>query len=679
MRVLAAVLVMVAITAAATPTSRLEGIALDGARGPALELRLSGPVGVWAHALKREGGSHDRIFVDLDGAQLGPALPRQLPGSGPVVRVRAGQFSPTTVRVVLDLTEPLAFTVRRTGTVVTLQLRPTRAGATLEPAPPPPDRTPRPDAPPPAGGGTAADAPAVAAAAPGRDGAVPPTWPEPAAPAAPPPGPAPPPPAALPPAGGGVAIAPAPAPPAVSTAPPETPAAPPDRAPDVAPTVAAPPEPSGAPPPEPRADDVPPVTMPAPAAPPPRLAREPQPRWAPQPMWTPQVSRTTPPVVAVRGSTPTSALRPGVVPRATTPAGPARPVLVARASTPAERLPPPVPPSRHPTSPGTPPPTEPRTVVASRHPVSEQPFASAATPAASSHPASEPPVVVAARADTPRAPGPFVPPAEPSRTTTPRYEPPTVRASAPVDAFRFPIAPPVEIARATPPDGAAAAPDGAVPPPDGAVPPAAPAAPAVPPMPTPPPLVVIDAGHGGRDPGAAGIGGVLEKHVVLATAHRLAERLSARLPVTVLLTRTDDTFVPIDERLARQGEGAALFISLHANASTDGRASGIEVFYGGGALRTTSGPGGDDPRAARFGRYVAAALEARIGGLRGGARPGEFRVLTHNPTPGALVEIGYLTHHDEALLAQSEAYQSVLADALIDAVAAFLRGTAPVL
>jgi N-acetylmuramoyl-L-alanine amidase len=200
----------------------------------------------------------------------------------------------------------------------------------------------------------------------------------------------------------------------------------------------------------------------------------------------------------------------------------------------------------------------------------------------------------------------------------------------------------------------------------------------LPPISNPPPLIVIDAGHGGRDPGAAGVGGVLEKNVVLTAAHRLAERLAARLPVTVLLTRTDDSFVPIDERLARQGEAATLFISLHANASTDARASGIEVFYGGGALRPTGVPG-PDPRAARFGRYVAKALSTRLGGLRGEARPGEFRVLTHNPTPGTLVEIGYLTHHDDAALAQSDAYQAVLADALIDAVAAFLRGTAPVL
>jgi N-acetylmuramoyl-L-alanine amidase len=146
----------------------------------------------------------------------------------------------------------------------------------------------------------------------------------------------------------------------------------------------------------------------------------------------------------------------------------------------------------------------------------------------------------------------------------------------------------------------------------------------------------------------------------------------------VLLTRTDDSFVPIDDRLARQGESATLFISLHANASTDPRASGIEVFYGGGALRPAGVPG-PDPRAARFGHYVVEALSTRVGGLRGGARPGEFRVLTHNPTPGTLVEIGYLTHHDDATLAQSDAYQAVLADALIDAVAAFLRGSAPVL
>ena len=191
-----------------------------------------------------------------------------------------------------------------------------------------------------------------------------------------------------------------------------------------------------------------------------------------------------------------------------------------------------------------------------------------------------------------------------------------------------------------------------------------------------PPLVVLDAGHGGRDPGAEGIGGVLEKDIVLEVTQMVASRLAARLPVDVLLTRTDDSFVPIERRIAMPGDGATLFISLHANACSDPSAQGLEVFYGGGGVRTASTPGGSW-RAALLGRCLDHALQSRVGGVRGEARPGPFGVLVRNPAPSALVEIGYLTHPGEAARTQDRRYHELLADAVVDGVAAFLRASAP--
>src|SRR5207247_11406019 len=118
-----------------------------------------------------------------------------------------------------------------------------------------------------------------------------------------------------------------------------------------------------------------------------------------------------------------------------------------------------------------------------------------------------------------------------------------------------------------------------------------------------PPLVVVDAGHGGRDPGAEGIGGVLEKDIVLEVTQMVASRLTARLPVDVLLTRTDDSFVPIDERIAMPGDGATLFISLHANACRDPSAQGLGVFYCGAGVETASTVAGRWP-AALLGRCL---------------------------------------------------------------------------
>ena len=190
-------------------------------------------------------------------------------------------------------------------------------------------------------------------------------------------------------------------------------------------------------------------------------------------------------------------------------------------------------------------------------------------------------------------------------------------------------------------------------------------------------LVVIDAGHGGRDPGAEGVGGIIEKEVVLELAQLVAARLPERLPVVTLLTRADDSFVPLNDRLPPPDTRATLFLSLHANACSDPHLRGVEVFYGGGRIRPAGGTAPANRQAMLLGESLARALNDRLGTVRGGPRPGPFAVLTRNPVPSALVEIGYLTHAGDAARTQDSAYRELLADALVDGVAHFLQATAP--
>jgi len=95
-----------------------------------------------------------------------------------------------------------------------------------------------------------------------------------------------------------------------------------------------------------------------------------------------------------------------------------------------------------------------------------------------------------------------------------------------------------------------------------------------------PKRVVIDAGHGGRDPGAKGYQGYSEKHTVADITKRLVEKLESRLGVEVVLTRSDDRYVPLEERkdIANRKE-ADLFVSIHANASDNNKLRGIETYY----------------------------------------------------------------------------------------------------
>src|SRR5205814_1227887 len=92
--------------------------------------------------------------------------------------------------------------------------------------------------------------------------------------------------------------------------------------------------------------------------------------------------------------------------------------------------------------------------------------------------------------------------------------------------------------------------------------------------------IVVDAGHGGHDTGTIGPSGLLEKELVLDVALRLGKLLDARMGADVVYTRDDDTFIPLETRTAiANREQADLFISVHANSSSDASARGIETYY----------------------------------------------------------------------------------------------------
>ncbi len=93
-------------------------------------------------------------------------------------------------------------------------------------------------------------------------------------------------------------------------------------------------------------------------------------------------------------------------------------------------------------------------------------------------------------------------------------------------------------------------------------------------------LVIIDPGHGGRDPGAIGAMGTREKDVVLAIARMLASEIKRELNIRAELTRTGDYFVPLAQRTEiANNKGADIFISLHANSSLNPNARGLEVYF----------------------------------------------------------------------------------------------------
>ena len=210
--------------------------------------------------------------------------------------------------------------------------------------------------------------------------------------------------------------------------------------------------------------------------------------------------------------------------------------------------------------------------------------------------------------------------------------------------------------------------------------------------------IVIDAGHGGHDPGAKGKG-VNESELVLDVALRL-EKLLQKVPgVEVILTRRTDEFIPLPERTAiANREGADLFLSIHANASVNGQAHGIETYFLNFAnnqsaaavaarenAASTQAMGGlpdfvkaialnnklDESR--DFALHVQRAMVERQKSANKllkdlGVKQAPFVVLIGANMPSVLAEMGFVTNPQEAKLLKANAYRQKIAESLFNAI-----------
>ncbi|WP_027390172.1 N-acetylmuramoyl-L-alanine amidase [Chrysiogenes arsenatis] len=205
--------------------------------------------------------------------------------------------------------------------------------------------------------------------------------------------------------------------------------------------------------------------------------------------------------------------------------------------------------------------------------------------------------------------------------------------------------------------------------------------------------VVIDAGHGGRDPGAIGYRGLREKDVVLDLSLKVADYLRRHSTLDVLLTRTTDVFLPLEARTAfANTKKADMFISIHANASRNTKAFGIETYF----LNIAT-----DPEAMELAARENAISEKSVSDLQGilkdlmmnskisestvlaqavhrqlvngvrqrypdipdkGVKKAPFYVLIGAQMPSILLEVGFISNRREGELLASPAYRELLAE-----------------
>jgi len=214
--------------------------------------------------------------------------------------------------------------------------------------------------------------------------------------------------------------------------------------------------------------------------------------------------------------------------------------------------------------------------------------------------------------------------------------------------------------------------------------------------------VVIDAGHGGHDTGTIGPDGLMEKDLVLDIALRLGKLVNQRLGSTVVYTRADDTFIPLEQRTKiANDEKADLFISIHANSSPEPNATGVETYF----FNLTSDKSGLDlatrenatsassisdlndllhkavlqtkkEESRQFAQDVQTALWTESIKMNSksrdrGVRQAPFVVLIGAGMPSILAEVGFVSNpHDEHLLKRSDERQR-LAEALFKGVSQY--------
>ena len=216
--------------------------------------------------------------------------------------------------------------------------------------------------------------------------------------------------------------------------------------------------------------------------------------------------------------------------------------------------------------------------------------------------------------------------------------------------------------------------------------------------------VVIDPGHGGKDPGAMGPSGLKEKDVVLGIALKLQKKIRARLGLDAILTRSSDTFMPLEERTALANtQKADLFVSVHTNAHKNGRVRGISTYI----LNVAT-----DKEAARLAAFENAVSTKRIsdlekilndlmlnskinessrladavqqGLIRGlprsyrgikdlGVKQAPFYVLIGAQMPSIMVEVSFITNRWEEKRLASDGYQEAVAEGILAGIQSYIR------
>ena len=217
--------------------------------------------------------------------------------------------------------------------------------------------------------------------------------------------------------------------------------------------------------------------------------------------------------------------------------------------------------------------------------------------------------------------------------------------------------------------------------------------------------IVLDPGHGGENLGALGVHGIYEKVIVLDIAREVERLLAERTDARVYLTRRDDRYIGLRERTRFANQvGADVFLSIHCNSEEGHRASGVETFFLSAEasdeeaarlvafenqrLEETKEPEDSDDRevalmlkdltihaahqdAEELAAVVQERLVRRTSTRSRGVKQAPFAVLKEAEMPAIVIEVGFLSHPEEARQLIEESRQKAIARAIVEALIAF--------
>ncbi len=218
--------------------------------------------------------------------------------------------------------------------------------------------------------------------------------------------------------------------------------------------------------------------------------------------------------------------------------------------------------------------------------------------------------------------------------------------------------------------------------------------------------IVIDPGHGGKDPGAVGRRGTREKDITLKVSLYLRDLINKRLGKKVLMTRHRDKFVALEDRADFANKhGADLFVSIHVNAHPKRSVKGLEIYYFGKAsdrramevaarenredgitldpdlefiladLRTTKMVQDSLEFAWTTSQRMVHRLDGRYKVANHGVKTAPFYVLRFTTMPSILAEIGYVSNPAEEKRLASKAFQRQIAEAIFDGIKTYVNST----